>query len=183
VWRTLGIFPLARLQSVGMHQGPIARALGAASVHAHTIAGRVSGELRGVGRDDAVRLFADAETAAIAAAAGDRSHRWGVEVVDVAEPGPGPGVAPAEPTPADPTPAPGAEPPAAPVAEPSTAPVAKSLAAEPPGAEPTAGPDAEPTAGPGGEPTPDENRNPGRESMQRGDSPPESRFSPEGGDR
>ena len=81
IWRTLGIFPLARLQSVGMHQGPLSRALGVASVHAHTIPGRVSGELGGVDRDAAVRLFADAEAAAVAAGTSDRSHRWGAEVV------------------------------------------------------------------------------------------------------
>ena len=87
IWRTLGIFPLARLQSVGMHQGPLSRSLGVASVHAHTIAGRVSGELGGVDRDAAVHLFADAEAAAVVAGTSDRSHRWGVEVVDVAEAG------------------------------------------------------------------------------------------------
>ncbi|QAY61782.1 hypothetical protein ET475_08455 [Microbacterium protaetiae] len=95
IWRSLGVFPLARLQSVGLHQGPLSRALGVASMHAHTIAGRVSGELAGLDRDAAVQLFADAEAAAVAAGLTDRSHRWGAddrleavdapfEVVDVA---------------------------------------------------------------------------------------------------
>nr|WP_274636886.1 PH domain-containing protein [Microbacterium bovistercoris] len=87
VWRSLGIFPLARLQSVGLHQGPLARALGAAKVHAHTIPGRVSGQLGAVDRDAAVALFARAEAAAVAAGATDRSHRWAGE--DPATPGGG----------------------------------------------------------------------------------------------
>jgi len=76
IWRHLGIFPLARLQSVGVTQGPIARAAGVAAVHAHTIAGRVSGRLHAVGRDAALAVFAQTEAAAIAAGAADRSHRW-----------------------------------------------------------------------------------------------------------
>ncbi len=86
IWRSLGIFPLARLQSVGVRQGPVSRMLRVAHAHAHTITGRVSGELGGVDRDAAVRLFADAEAAAVAAGATDQSHRWAGEVVDVAEP-------------------------------------------------------------------------------------------------
>ncbi|UUT34510.1 PH domain-containing protein [Microbacterium elymi] len=71
----------------GLHQGPLARALGAAKVHAHTIPGRVSGQLGAVDRDAAVALFARAEAAAVAAGATDRSHRWAGE--DPATPGGG----------------------------------------------------------------------------------------------
>ncbi|WP_084515812.1 PH domain-containing protein [Microbacterium luticocti] len=86
VWRTLGIFPLARLQSMGLTQGPLSRALRVATVHAHTITGRVSGRLRAVDRDAAVALFTQAEAAAIAAGAADRTHRWAGEGMPVAAP-------------------------------------------------------------------------------------------------
>ncbi|MFS0734201.1 PH domain-containing protein [Microbacterium sp. 1P10UB] len=76
IWRTLGIFPLARAQSFGLEQGPLARALGLAAVTVHTIAGRVTGNLGVVDRDAALALFADVSAATVAAAATDRSHRW-----------------------------------------------------------------------------------------------------------
>ena len=79
VWRTLAIFPLARLQSIGLDQGPIDRMLGVAGAQAHTIAGPVSGSLGAVDRDAALQLFATVEEHAIAAAATDRSHRWAGE--------------------------------------------------------------------------------------------------------
>ncbi|MBU4464513.1 MAG: PH domain-containing protein [Actinobacteria bacterium] len=78
--RQLAIFPYERLQSVGIEQGPLARMLGVATVHAHTIAGRVSGRLGAVDRDAAIGLFADVGAAATAAAASDRSHRWAGDV-------------------------------------------------------------------------------------------------------
>ena len=85
IWRRLAIFPLARLQSVDIHQGPLARALSVAGIRAHTILGRVSGSLEVIDRDAALGLFKNAEAAALSAAAGDRSHRWagagGVEPV------------------------------------------------------------------------------------------------------
>nr|WP_315267673.1 PH domain-containing protein [Microbacterium lemovicicum] len=79
IWRTLGIFPLARAQSFGLEQGPLARALNLAAVTVHTITGRVSGTLGAVDRDAALALFADASAATVAAAATDRSHRWAGE--------------------------------------------------------------------------------------------------------
>lgn len=75
--RGLAVFPLARTQSVGLAQGPIARAFDVAGIHVHTVAGRVSGRLTGIDRDAAVQAFAAVETGSIAAAAVDRSHRWG----------------------------------------------------------------------------------------------------------
>lgn len=80
VWRTLAVFPLARLQSIGLDQGPLDRALGVAGAQAHTIIGPVSGSLGAVDRDAALRLFSTVESHAIAAAAADRSHRWAGEV-------------------------------------------------------------------------------------------------------
>ncbi len=76
IWRKLGMFPLARMQSIGIAQGPLDRALGVAAARVHTIAGRVRGALGAIDRDAALRLFADAEAGAIAAAAADQSHRW-----------------------------------------------------------------------------------------------------------
>ena len=74
--RGLAIFPLARTQSIGMWQGPVARLFRTAGLHVHTVAGRVSGRLSGIDRDAALRAFADVEDAALAAASTDHSHRW-----------------------------------------------------------------------------------------------------------
>ncbi len=76
IWRTLGIFPLARMQSIGLEQGPLDRLLGVAEARPHTVAGRVSGRLAGVDRDAAVALFTATAAGAVAAAAADRTHRW-----------------------------------------------------------------------------------------------------------
>jgi len=76
VWRTLAIFPLARLQSVSIEQGPISRAMRLAAVRAHTILGPVSGQIGALDRDDALTLFDTVEANTIAAAARDRTHRW-----------------------------------------------------------------------------------------------------------
>ncbi|MFG6493648.1 PH domain-containing protein [Microbacterium sp. P03] len=76
IWRALAIFPLARMQSVALEQGPLDRALRVASARIHTITGRVHGGLGAIDRDTAVDLFADTSQRAISAAATDRSHRW-----------------------------------------------------------------------------------------------------------
>lgn len=74
--RTLTIVPLARLQSVGLRQGPIGRASRTATLAAHVIAGTVQTSVGALDRDAAVALFEDTAHSTIAAAAGDRSHRW-----------------------------------------------------------------------------------------------------------
>ncbi len=79
IWRKLAIFPLARLQSIGIEQGPIDRALSVASIRAHTIPGRVSGGLGILDRDAALGAFEGVEAAALAAASRDHSHRWAGE--------------------------------------------------------------------------------------------------------
>jgi putative membrane protein len=81
IWRSLAIFPLARLQSIGIEQGPVDRSLSVASIRAHTIAGRVNGRLAILDRDAALGAFEGVEAAAIAAAARDHSHRWAGEGV------------------------------------------------------------------------------------------------------
>ncbi len=79
IWRTLAIFPLARIQSVGLTQGPIDRALGVANLHAHTIPGRVSGELGIVDLASVLGVFEKTEAGVISATASDRTHRWAGE--------------------------------------------------------------------------------------------------------
>lgn len=76
LWRSLAVFPLARLQSVGVHQGPLARSMRTATITAHVIAGTVPTSVGVLDRNDAMALFHGASDAAVAAAAGDRSHRW-----------------------------------------------------------------------------------------------------------
>ncbi|WP_235566673.1 PH domain-containing protein [Microbacterium sp. Root61] len=76
IWRKLAVFPLARMQSFSLEQGPLARALDVASLHVHTVPGRVHTGLGAIDRNAALRLFADAEAEAVASAASDRSHRW-----------------------------------------------------------------------------------------------------------
>jgi putative membrane protein len=107
IWRTLAIFPLARLQSIGVEQGPVDRALSVAGIRAHTITGRVNGRLGVLDRDAALGAFESIEAAALAAAGRDHSHRWaGAEAPEVAPllPSPEPALANAEPL--DPTPEP-----------------------------------------------------------------------------
>lgn len=86
VWRSLAIFPLARLQSIGLEQGPLDRALGVASARAHTIVGPVSGSLGAVALPAALGLFEDVEVRAIAAAGRDHTHRWAGEEPDASGP-------------------------------------------------------------------------------------------------
>ncbi len=89
IWRKLAIFPLARLQSIGIEQGPLDRALKVASIRAHTITGRVYGRLAILDRDAALGVFEDAEAAAITAASSDHSHRWadgGPEAIEAESP-------------------------------------------------------------------------------------------------
>lgn len=77
--RDLAILPLARLQSVHVRQGPLARWRDVANVTADTVLGPVSGRLGAIDRAAAMRLWQDVAVAVVAASAGDRSHRWGEE--------------------------------------------------------------------------------------------------------
>ncbi|WP_240606850.1 PH domain-containing protein [Microbacterium sp. Gd 4-13] len=118
VWRALGVFPLARMQSVGIAQGPVDRMLGVANLTAHVVAGSVTTTVGILERDDALRGFQDAAHGIVAASAGDRSHRWASSEPDqtpAGEPVVEPGAAPADPA------APASDP-AAPVADPVEAP-------------------------------------------------------------
>ena len=76
VWRELVIVPAARMQSVAVTQGPLARRLRLAVVHPHTVAGPISARLGALDADDAARFFRDAAALGVAAADHDRSHHW-----------------------------------------------------------------------------------------------------------
>lgn len=77
VWRQLGIFPFARVQSFTLHQGPLARSVRVAKAKVQTVSGRVFGNLGAIDRENALTLFEDVARAAVEEASSDRSHRWG----------------------------------------------------------------------------------------------------------
>lgn len=74
--RSLVILPLARLQSVRISQGPVARLARTAAITGHTVLGQVSGELGALDAGDAYELWSHVAAGAVAAAAADHSHRW-----------------------------------------------------------------------------------------------------------
>lgn len=74
--RELILVPLARLQSVGVTQGPILRMLKLASARLHTVSGPVTASLSVLGVDEAHRLFERVSAGAIESANRDTSHRW-----------------------------------------------------------------------------------------------------------
>lgn len=76
IWRSLTIVPFARMQSVGVTQGPLLRSLRLAAVHVHTVSGPITPSLGAVDRDAAMRLFDVVAAAAIRTARVDTSHRW-----------------------------------------------------------------------------------------------------------
>ncbi len=77
--RSLVILPLARLQSVEVTQGPIARAARTAGISGHTVLGQVSGSLGALDAGDAYEVWSHVAAATVAAAAEDHSHRWDAE--------------------------------------------------------------------------------------------------------
>lgn len=81
IWRSLAVVPLARMQSIAVHQGPWDRMLDVAALRAHTVAGTVFTGVGAIGRADALAVFEEAEARALRLAAADRSHRWAREPV------------------------------------------------------------------------------------------------------
>lgn len=79
VWRKLAILPLARLQSIGLHQGPLDRMSRVASLRAHVVTGPVYAMLAAIDRDAALALFDDVAQGTVVASGDDRSHRWAEE--------------------------------------------------------------------------------------------------------
>ncbi|MEV4687019.1 PH domain-containing protein [Microbacterium sp. LWH3-1.2] len=85
VWRKLVILPLARLQSLGLYQGPLDRASRVTNVRAHVVTGPVSPFLAAVDRDSALALFDDVARGSVRAALADRTHRWAEDETDAAD--------------------------------------------------------------------------------------------------
>jgi putative membrane protein len=84
IWRSLQILPLARMQSIALHQGPFDRASRVSNVRVHTVLGPVDGHLAAVDRTGAIELFERVAEGVVRAAAGDHSHRWASEEADAA---------------------------------------------------------------------------------------------------
>jgi len=76
IWRDLVVVPAARMQSVGLHQGPLLRRLRLAAIRLHTVAGPVIPRLGAIDADVAVHAFGDVADAAVRSAGADTSHRW-----------------------------------------------------------------------------------------------------------
>lgn len=77
MYRTIGIFPLARAQGIALAQGPFGRAANVARLRVCTVAGPVYG---GIGALDARALehiFVEVVEGANAAVKSDNTHRWG----------------------------------------------------------------------------------------------------------
>ena len=76
IWRRLIIVPQPRLQSVGLHQGPLLRLLRLASIQLHTVHGPITADLGAVDRDAALAFFTEVAAVAVRAGQLDTSHRW-----------------------------------------------------------------------------------------------------------
>lgn len=68
VWRRLQIVPLARMQSIGIRQGPLQRALDLAAAQVHTVSGPVSAGVGVMAREQALAFFTETSAAALRAA-------------------------------------------------------------------------------------------------------------------
>jgi putative membrane protein len=76
IWRHLTIVPEPRVQSIGLHQGPVYRALGLAHLDVHTVAGPIRADLGAVDRDVALAFFRDVALSVDAEIGADVTHRW-----------------------------------------------------------------------------------------------------------
>ncbi|WP_448811054.1 PH domain-containing protein [Agromyces bauzanensis] len=77
--RNLVLVPLARMQSVAVAVGPIARMLRLASVRIHTVAGPVTASLPVADRAQAFALFEQLADEAVELGARDTSDHWGID--------------------------------------------------------------------------------------------------------
>ena len=80
--RELVLVPLARLQSVGINQGPVRRRLRLATARLHTVAGPVSATLGVIDVGEAERLLETVTAGAVASADSDTSHHWSRQDID-----------------------------------------------------------------------------------------------------
>jgi putative membrane protein len=81
--RELVLVPLARLQSVGISQGPVRRRLRLAGARLHTVAGPVSATLGVIDVGEAERLLETVTAGAVASADSDTSHHWSRQDIDL----------------------------------------------------------------------------------------------------
>ncbi|KZX20295.1 PH domain-containing protein [Rathayibacter tanaceti] len=77
VWRRVAVVPLARMQSIGVQQGPLQRLLGLASARVHTVAGPVTPTVPVMSVVDALAFFESLAVSGVRAAGRDASHLWG----------------------------------------------------------------------------------------------------------
>ncbi|CAL4858637.1 PH domain-containing protein [Microbacterium sp. MM2322] len=130
LWPKLTILPLARLQSVRVSQGPLARTLGLATITGHTVMGPVTGTVESLDHAQAYEQW-NAITAAAVAAASDETTE-STDESTVAEPTDGASFA--EPTDAAPV-APSLTPPVAAPPAPPAPPAPLTVAPPTPPAE------------------------------------------------
>ena len=76
IYRELVIVPHARAQSIALSNGPIYRRLRVSRVRVHTVSGPVTAELGAIDEADALELFGELASRAVAAANSDTTHRW-----------------------------------------------------------------------------------------------------------
>lgn len=74
--RHLTIVPIARIQSIALHQGPAERLLAVARIEPHVVSGVVHPRLGLIDRPIAERLFTDLARIGTTARTSDVSHRW-----------------------------------------------------------------------------------------------------------
>lgn len=72
IWRTLTIVPLARVQSVALTAGPLARAARLRSVGVHTVSGSITPAIGALDEDDAALLWREVEARTLEAIAASR---------------------------------------------------------------------------------------------------------------
>jgi len=76
IWRRFTVVPEARVQSVGLTQGPFYRLLRLAHLHIHTVNGPIRAELGAVDRDVALAFFSDVSVSVTHSVGTDATHRW-----------------------------------------------------------------------------------------------------------
>ena len=79
IWRSADVLPAARVQSVGMTQGPIYGMAGLARLQFHTVGVLSSKTIGAIDAGDAGRVFAHANPTVQRAMVADTSERWGAD--------------------------------------------------------------------------------------------------------
>jgi putative membrane protein len=79
IWRQLTVVPLARIQSVALGRGPLARAQRLAGIEVHVVGSVISARIAAIDAQDAAAAFGRIAVGTRDAIAADRSHRWMAE--------------------------------------------------------------------------------------------------------